>query len=214
MTTISVEQPVAVVDNTKTKKIKRPPIDKKTLWDNFDIIVSSKVVPAVKIECIYRASGEHEKCECCGYSLSITDEGFYACSNLACGVIYTDILDQSPEWRYYGADDNQTGDPTRCGMPINPLLQESSFGCKVICPSKCSYEMRKIRRYTEWQSMPYTEKTRYDDFQRITVLANQAGIPKLIIDELSHENIGVRVISRFKPRRHYRRDNICRRPSE
>ena len=36
----------------------------------------------------------------------------------------TDILDNSAEWRYYGADDNHQGDPTRCGMPINPLLEE------------------------------------------------------------------------------------------
>jgi transcription initiation factor TFIIIB Brf1 subunit/transcription initiation factor TFIIB len=71
------------------------------------------------------------------------------------------MIDQGAEWRYYGADDNQSGDPTRCGMPINPLLKESSFGCKVICPAKSSYEMRKIRRYTEWQGMPYEEKARY-----------------------------------------------------
>ena len=69
--------------------------------------------------------------------------------------MYKDMIDQGAEWRFYGADDNQMGDPTRCGMPINPLLKESSYGCKVICPSNSSYEMRKIRRYTEWQGMPY-----------------------------------------------------------
>ena len=45
-----------------------------------------------------------------------------------------------------------------------------------------SYEMRKIRRYTEWQSMPYKEKSQYDDFQIITIMAQNAGIPKMIID--------------------------------
>jgi transcription initiation factor TFIIB len=43
--------------------------------------------------------------------------------------------------------------------------------------------MRKIRRYTEWQSMPYKEKSQYDDFQRITIYANNAGISKKIIDD-------------------------------
>jgi transcription initiation factor TFIIB len=43
--------------------------------------------------------------------------------------------------------------------------------------------MRKIRRYTEWQSMPYNEKMRYDEGQRISILANQGGIPQMIIDE-------------------------------
>ena len=37
---------------------------------------------------------------------------------------YKDIVDQSAEWRFYGADDNQHTDPTRCGLPINPLLKE------------------------------------------------------------------------------------------
>ena len=68
-------------------------------------------------------------------------------------------------------------------MPINPLLKESSFGCKVLCGGRPSYEMRKIKRYTEWQAMPYKEKSQYDEFQKISVYAQQAGIPKLIIDD-------------------------------
>jgi len=68
-------------------------------------------------------------------------------------------------------------------MPVNNLLKESSFGCRIVCNNKSSYEMRKIRRYTEWQSMPYKEKSKYDDFQIITVLASKAGITKLIIND-------------------------------
>ena len=68
------------------------------------------------------------------------------------------------------------------GMPINPLLKESSFGCKVMCLPQSSYEMRKIRRYTEWQAMPYKEKSQYDEFQRITIIAQNAGLPKMLID--------------------------------
>ena len=93
------------------------------------------------------------------------------------------MLASSAEWWYYGADDSQNADPTRCGMPINPLLEESSYGCKVICGSGSSYEMRKIKRYTEWQSMPYKEKSHYDEFQRIITLGQNAGLPKLIIDD-------------------------------
>ena len=43
--------------------------------------------------------------------------------------------------------------------------------------------MRKVKRYTEWQSMPYKEKSQYDEFQIITTMANNAGIPKMIIDD-------------------------------
>jgi transcription initiation factor TFIIB len=97
--------------------------------------------------------------------------------------MYKDTLDYSPEWRFYGADDKNANDPTRCGNPINPLLVESSFGCKVLSNTKSSYEMKKIRKWTEWQSMPHKEKALYDEFQFITVMAQNSGIPKIFIDD-------------------------------
>ncbi len=166
-------------DTTKTKKIKKPKNNNAELWKKFDDEITSKNT----IECVYRQVGQREFCDCCESILIITDEGFMACKNPNCGVIYKDILDQSAEWRFYGADDNSNTDPTRCGLPINPLLKESSYGCKVMCPQSSSYEMRKIRRYTDWQSMPYKEKSQYEEFQKITILAQNAGLPKLIIDE-------------------------------
>jgi transcription initiation factor TFIIB len=164
----------------KTKKIKTNNIDKKSLWDKFDVAEGTE--KRVDIECVFIKTEEKDICHCCNTALFITDEGFQACSNKSCGVIYK-VIDQGAEWRFYGGDDNQTSDPTRCGMPINPLLEQSSYGCKILCPAKSTYEMRKIRRYTEWQSMPYNEKMRYDEGQRISILANQGGIPQMIIDE-------------------------------
>lgn len=134
------------------------------------------------MECVYNPSGNREVCDVCQSNLVITEDGFATCTNPKCSIIYKDSLDYSAEWRFYGADDNQMTDPTRCGMPVNPLLLESSYGCKVICEGASSYEMRKIRRYTEWQSMPYAEKALYDEFERIKNAASNAGIPKMIID--------------------------------
>jgi transcription initiation factor TFIIB len=100
-------------------------------------------------------------------------------------------LDYSPEWRFYGADDKNTNDPTRCGNPINPLLLESSYGCKILCNAKSSYEMKKIRKWTEWQSMPHKEKSLYEEFQFITIMAQNSGIPKIFIDDamIIHKDI-------------------------
>jgi transcription initiation factor TFIIB len=42
--------------------------------------------------------------------------------------------------------------------------------------------MKKIRKWTEWQSMPHKEKSLYDEFQFITIMAQNAGIPKIFID--------------------------------
>ena len=160
---------------------------KKEIWKQIE----NNFIDHKPIECIYRVEGQRENCDICKSSVKFTEDGFLACSNPKCSVIYKDNLDQSAEWRYYGADDSSNSDPTRCGMPINPLLKESSFGCKVICSGKTTYEMRKIRRYTEWQSMPYREKSQYDEFQRIYIMANNSGIPKMIIEDAHryHKNI-------------------------
>lgn len=166
----------------RSKKIKKPLQDKKQMWNTFDTEIHSatRIEP---LECIYRESRDREQCDQCESALVFSDEGFLTCTNNKCGIIYKDLVDHTAEWRFYGADDNQSSDPTRCGMPINPLLRESSFGCKVLCGGGSSYEMRKIRRYTEWQSMPYKEKSQYDEFQIITIMAQNAGMPKMIIDD-------------------------------
>lgn len=167
----------------KTKKRKTAqPI--KHLWNKFDDLQGIKEENDTDVECIYTNECiQRETCDLCESTVNMSDEGFYICTNEKCGVIFKDMLDNSAEWRYYGANDNQNADPTRCGMPINPLLEESSYGCKIIFNGKASYQMRKIKRYTEWQSMPYKEKAQYDEFQRIKIMANNSGIPKLIIDD-------------------------------
>jgi transcription initiation factor TFIIB len=171
-----------MMSKDKSQKRKNNNINKTELWNIFDAEIENPNKKVVQLECIY-GSGNREFCERCESNLAFSEEGFLTCTNSKCGIIYKDLIDQSAEWRYYGADDNQNSDPTRCGMPINPLLEESSYGCKVLCNGYMTYEMRKIRRYTEWQSMPYKEKSQYDDFQTITIMAQNSGIPKMIVDD-------------------------------
>lgn len=165
----------------KSQKRKDTTINKTELWNIFDSEIENPDKSKISLECIY-GYGNREFCERCENILAFSEEGFLTCTNSKCGIIYKDLVDQSAEWRYYGADDNQSSDPTRCGMPINPLLQESSYGCKVLCHGSMSYEMKKIRRYSEWQSTPYKEQSQYNEFQIITIMAQNAGIPKMIID--------------------------------
>ena len=165
-------------NSKKTKKIRKNNINCKKLWNIFD----NEIKSSDEIECVYDKNNK-EICDLCNDKLIIGEDGFLVCINTKCGIIYKNMLDQTAEWRYNGADDNHSADPTRCGMPVNPLLKESSYGCKVVCNGTSSYEMRKIRRYTEWQSMPYKEKSQYDEFQKIISMANQGGIAKIIIDD-------------------------------
>ena len=152
--------------------------EKSKLWEIYDTDHN--------VECLYTKPTQLKEsgiCAMCEGSLIIAEDGFPTCSNGKCGIIYNNTLDYSPEWRFYGADDRNAKDPTRCGNPINPLLVESSFGCKVLCSTKSTYEMRKIRKWTEWQSMPHREKSLYDEFQFITIMAQNSGIPKIFIDD-------------------------------
>lgn len=177
--------------NSKTKKKKKEStfLEKSKLWEIFDSdkkhLDDSNDIKNTdgesNLTCIY--SSNNELCKLCNSQLMIMDDGFPTCTSAMCGVMNRDILDYSPEWRFYGADDKNANDPTRCGNPINPLLMESSFGCKVLCGTKSSYEMKKIRKWTEWQSMPHKEKSLYDEFQFITIMAQNAGVPKIFIDD-------------------------------
>lgn len=172
--------------NKKTQKIKKYGVtreDKANMWDIFDSDITTEPCPYGEMKCLYQSMNESGTCDHCNSVLIITDDGFPTCTNMNCGVIYKNTLDYSPEWRFYGAEDKNKSDPTRCGNPINPLLVESSFGCKVICSNTSSYEMRKIRKWTEWQSMPHKEKSLYDEFQFITIMAQNAGVPKIFIDD-------------------------------
>ena len=165
------------------------------------------IKPDMDVECLYRKSGIRENCDVCSSDVVLTDDGFLTCKNPNCSILYKDeSLDQTAEWRYYGADDNQASDPTRCGMPVNPLLVESSYGCKVLCEGgSYSQDMMKIRRYTEWQSMPYREKAQYDMFQKITTIAQNKGISKMIIDEALRVH---KRISEHKTFRSLNRDGV------
>jgi transcription initiation factor TFIIB len=177
-------------EKTKKKKNKLSNIDKAKLWNVFDM--DKKIVETEKnessssssstIECVYSTPKELDTCHLCNSHLVIMENGFPTCTSSKCGIMYRDILDYSPEWRFYGAEDKNANDPTRCGNPINDLLLESSFGCKVLCTNKSSYEMKKIRKWTEWQSMPHKEKSLYDEFQFITIMAQNSGIPRIFID--------------------------------
>jgi transcription initiation factor TFIIB len=149
---------------------------KSNLWKLFDTEFEKEEEPIEIVEVV------HHDCHLCNHPLIIMDDGFPTCVNSSCGLIYTNILDYSPEWRFYGANDKNVSDPTRCGNPINPLLKESSFGCKILCDHRSSYEMKRIRKWTEWQSTPHREKSLYEEFQFITLMAQNAGIPKIFID--------------------------------
>ena len=160
---------------TKKSRVQMTKTEKAKLWEILDMDTTKKKITIEN-------DTATTICKLCDSSLVSREDGFPTCINVSCGLICRDVVDFSPEWRFYGADDKSSTDPTRCGNPINPLLQESSLGCKVLYSGNSSYEMRKIGKWTEWQSIPHREKSLYSEFTYISNMAQNAGIPKIIVD--------------------------------
>lgn len=120
-------------------------------------------------------------CSHCNSDNIILEESIYTCLN--CGSITDKFIDMTAEWRFYGSEDTKSSDPTRCGLPANQLMPESSLGSMICANPKESYEMRMIRKYHMWNSMSYKERSLYNIFDNITVNAVNSGIATSIIEE-------------------------------
>ena len=123
---------------------------------------------------------KEKKSTCCTFKKNFQNsEGTIICK--VCLNIITNIS-ESPEWRYYGSKDSKTSDPTRCGMPMNNLLPESSVGSSVSFSTK-TYEMNQIRKMQQWHSMPYKERSLYKVFLMIQNTCSDNNIQLKIINE-------------------------------
>ena len=105
--------------------------------------------------------------------------GLLSCK--CCSNTISNIVD-GPEWRYYGSNDTKSSDPTRCGMPVNQLLPESSVGTSISTRGG-KQGMHKIRRYQRWNGMPYKERSLLKVFEEITRKCTSNDIPGIIIQE-------------------------------
>jgi len=124
---------------------------------------------------------ELDCCEKCKGIQLIIDEGQNIC--LECNSVQSRIIDVTAEWRYYGIDDSRDGDPTRCGMPSNDLLPKSSLGSIIGGRKGDNRDMRRIRMYQMWNSMPYWERTLYNIFDKLTNNTTNHGIPSKVIED-------------------------------
>lgn len=143
-------------------------------WDN--LIKSLKFDPDATNE-----KELMEKCKYCNSKNIQLMDGNYMCCD--CNTILDRFIDMQAEWRYYGAEDSKASDPTRCGLPTNDLLPDSSLGSIISNQNNESYDMKLIKKYHMWNSMTYKERTLYNIFDNITVNAVNSGIPSSIIDE-------------------------------
>lgn len=156
--------------------------------DKMEILSQSQLLKKrteENLKKIYQTSifeeDDNDMCPSCKTSSIITKGGYKVCTS--CGTTLDGVIDDGQEWRFYGAEDTKSSDPTRCGLPTNNLLPISSLGSTVSYCYSESYKMKKIRNFHKWNAMPYNEKVLYDSFATISLRAANAGIPQCIIEE-------------------------------
>ena len=117
----------------------------------------------------------------CGSTDVIIEDTMQICKK--CCAVLGRVIDSSAEWRYYGSEDSRDSDPSRCGLPTNSLLPKSSLGSMIGGSKRDSIDIKRIRMYQMWNSMPYDERTLWSVFEKLTANTVNNGIPQRVIDD-------------------------------
>lgn len=113
-------------------------------------------------------------CDNCGNIHLCEDkfEGTIVCTN--CGMVKeSQLVDDSPEWNFGPEEAMFAKDPSRCGGPVNPLLERSSMSTVMV---NANYRTHgNLKRLHQQTSMDYIERSRYHIFEYISKLAHDKG---------------------------------------
>ena len=124
---------------------------------------------------------QFKTCTSCGAS----EEFIYHSDTIdctVCGEVLARPIDSSAEYRYFGIEDRGGGDPSRIGAPSDPHLPQSSLGT-VILPQGNSHHMGKVRRYHQWNMLPYKERALLGAFDRLHLASTNHGISTSVIED-------------------------------
>jgi transcription initiation factor TFIIB len=119
----------------------------------------------------------------CGSQDVDVDGCYYVCRS--CGVCLKERhIDMSAEWRNFA---NNVGSPdiSRCGMPVNEMMPQSSITTTVsMVKGKCSRDVSRISRFQLWNAMPYKERSLYNTIDTLSVKMASHDITNSIVDEI------------------------------
>jgi transcription initiation factor TFIIB len=137
-------------------------------------------------------------CPFCGSSSIARHDGNCMC--LECHSLIERLLDYGAEWRFYGADDTRTSNPTRCFPPSNGLIQTLGTVVAAAPRRRASHWLnrteaaaatqlsaasagRTVHKYQVWSSMSYRDRVLCRVFDQLSVSAAQHGLPGCILEE-------------------------------
>lgn len=113
----------------------------------------------------------NDTCNICGSQSILQDfsQGTQVCTN--CGnILESSIMDNRAEWQNSYDESGTSKDNSRCGCPINPLLEKSSMSTMIK-----SNKYMFMKRLHNQMSMDYVERSRYHVFESINRMANDKG---------------------------------------
>jgi transcription initiation factor TFIIB len=121
---------------------------------------------------------------------------------IKCGSEIDTNLTFGQEWRYYGASDSKSSNPTRVGMPTNKLLPGSSMGSTISKNYTSSLAMNRVKQKQKWIGMDYRSRSLLEIFGTMTAAARRAGLTNKIIEKAKvyYKCISETKISRGKNR--------------
>jgi transcription initiation factor TFIIIB Brf1 subunit/transcription initiation factor TFIIB len=167
------------------------PDDVLAMWENMENMVIQEMLCESSIPDGYYVSDDEEymvttdfieescdKCPECGVNNSVyvdTANGIKVCR--ACeAVLEEGLTDDSPEWRQHGNEDGNGDNTSRCGGPLNFYFPNSSLGTTIS-------NNPLLKKYNNWNAMPYRERSLYMVFLLIQNSCNKADIKKCVIDD-------------------------------
>lgn len=117
---------------------------------------------------------ENFRCPFCQENTLTTDDGIFVCTS--CGRENGTVISEKQEWRTF-ADSHDNKDASRCGMPSNPLLPESSLGTVAYGNNRYGFSRLQIQN-----AMPSHERSRLDAIKWIKNAAEKLSISGVLAD--------------------------------
>jgi len=106
--------------------------------------------------------------------------GIIVCTS--CGTVNdANLVDDSPEWNFGGEDAMFSKDPSRCGCPINPLLERSSMSTLIGKGGGPRFWL--MRKIHQQNSMDYVERARWHVFEYISRVSDHASLSPVVINQ-------------------------------
>jgi len=153
----------------------RSSFDIKSMFAKFKQADPDKEISPEKKELSTKFSEmENFTCPYCQESTLTVDDGTFVCTS--CGKENGIVISEKQEWRSF-TDSYDNKDASRCGMPSNPLLPQSSLGTVAQGNMKFGFSRLQIQN-----AMPSHERSRLDAIKWIKNASKKLSISGVLAD--------------------------------